>query len=346
LQRGELLERFDQTPRLVQLMWRPLCLAALNTPPERASAQVFLATCCATAWARKAQGLRHAAAARRPAGALFPDRAALVEAHAAARCAAAPRSTRWRRGQTLARRHQRRGRRHLEHLRRRRAGHAAWQAPPCCAPCPAWTPPPGAQLAASPTSRSPPATCNTSRHRLPLPFCALLDDPATGAWGQFVFDRGQLDPAQAGLLAVVISASQRGRRPRPARAGAASRPSWRPFPAARELGQPSWTQVITEKRATFACTPGLQRPGNADRPAGLVLAGDYTASDYPATLESAVRSGWRRRRPGVGGRRLTKSPPQARLPRKNCSLSHAHGAGPAPFGYSSTIEKVLKRQAK
>ncbi|MBC7685718.1 MAG: NAD(P)-binding protein, partial [Bdellovibrionales bacterium] len=39
---SELLERFDQTARLIQLMWRPLCLAALNTPPERAPAQVFL----------------------------------------------------------------------------------------------------------------------------------------------------------------------------------------------------------------------------------------------------------------------------------------------------------------
>jgi hypothetical protein len=49
--------------------------------------------------------------------------------------------------------------------------------------------------------------------------------------------------------------------------------------------------VITEKRATFACTPGLQRPGNDIGLPGLAIAGDYTASDYPATLESAIRSG-------------------------------------------------------
>jgi predicted NAD/FAD-binding protein len=40
---AELLERYDQTPRITQLLWRPLCVAALNTPAERASARVFLA---------------------------------------------------------------------------------------------------------------------------------------------------------------------------------------------------------------------------------------------------------------------------------------------------------------
>ncbi|MCX7220111.1 MAG: FAD-dependent oxidoreductase, partial [Burkholderiales bacterium] len=39
---SELLQRFDQTEKLCRLMWVPLCIAALNTPPERASAQIFL----------------------------------------------------------------------------------------------------------------------------------------------------------------------------------------------------------------------------------------------------------------------------------------------------------------
>jgi len=49
--------------------------------------------------------------------------------------------------------------------------------------------------------------------------------------------------------------------------------------------------VISEKRATFSCTPGLVRPANDLGVPGLALAGDYTAGDYPATLEGAVRSG-------------------------------------------------------
>ena len=49
-------------------------------------------------------------------------------------------------------------------------------------------------------------------------------------------------------------------------------------------------QTIVEKRATFACTPGLQRPGAEVAP-GLYACGDYIAGPYPATLEGAVRSG-------------------------------------------------------
>jgi monoamine oxidase len=50
-------------------------------------------------------------------------------------------------------------------------------------------------------------------------------------------------------------------------------------------------QTITEKRATFACVPNLQRPPTRTALPGLCLAGDYVAGDYPATLEGAVRSG-------------------------------------------------------
>jgi predicted NAD/FAD-dependent oxidoreductase len=47
---------------------------------------------------------------------------------------------------------------------------------------------------------------------------------------------------------------------------------------------------VVEKRATFACTPGLERPAQAIAP-GLVACGDYVQGPYPATLEGAVRSG-------------------------------------------------------
>ena len=60
---------------------------------------------------------------------------------------------------------------------------------------------------------------------------------------------------------------------------------------ARPLPAPSWSRVIREQRATFSCRPGLFRPACATPVRGLWLAGDYVYADYPATLEGAVRSG-------------------------------------------------------
>lgn len=50
-------------------------------------------------------------------------------------------------------------------------------------------------------------------------------------------------------------------------------------------------KLITEKRATFTCTPDMARPDNLTPLPGLYLAGDYTHGPYPATLEGAVASG-------------------------------------------------------
>jgi predicted NAD/FAD-dependent oxidoreductase len=49
-------------------------------------------------------------------------------------------------------------------------------------------------------------------------------------------------------------------------------------------------QTVLEKRATFACTPGLRRPAQRIAP-GLLVCGDYVDGPYPATLEGAVESG-------------------------------------------------------
>ncbi|HWE74018.1 MAG TPA: hydroxysqualene dehydroxylase HpnE [Stellaceae bacterium] len=53
-------------------------------------------------------------------------------------------------------------------------------------------------------------------------------------------------------------------------------------------------QVVKEKRATFAATPAQEsrRPSVATRWTNLVLAGDWTQTGLPATIEGAIRSGF------------------------------------------------------
>ena len=55
---------------------------------------------------------------------------------------------------------------------------------------------------------------------------------------------------------------------------------------------PRW-QIVKEKRATFAATPdqNAKRPGAATRWHNLFLAGDWTDTGLPATIEGALRSG-------------------------------------------------------
>ena len=55
---------------------------------------------------------------------------------------------------------------------------------------------------------------------------------------------------------------------------------------------PPW-QIVRERRATFAATPeqNAKRPGAQTAWDNLVLAGDWTATGLPATIEGAIRSG-------------------------------------------------------
>nr|WP_315257354.1 hydroxysqualene dehydroxylase HpnE [uncultured Duganella sp.] len=291
-----LLERFDQTERLTRLLWRPLCLAALNTPPERASAQVFLNVL------RDSLGAKRRSASdmllpRADLSRLFPEAAAAyIEARdGSVRSGAKVQAIRsiegrlWQldiSGSAV-------GGTWSTYFSGVVIATGASQAAALLHDLPDQD---TGALCGQLTAFEPEAITTIylqydASVKLDLPFYALQDNPFDHHYGQFVFDRGQLDATQAGLLAVIISAS-----------GAAAAQAQELLAEAvavqlavdfqrPELGRPDWFKVITEKRATYACSPGLVRPGNATGLPGLVLAGDYTAGDYPATLESAVRSG-------------------------------------------------------
>jgi len=123
--------------------------------------------------------------------------------------------------------------------------------------------------------------------RLPLPMLALHHSASAPA--QFVFDLGPLR-GMDGTLAFVISGAsawvERGMQATLQATLAQARHAL----AGHLKGELTEVRTMTEKRATFLCTPGLVRPSPriAD---GLFAAGDYVSGPYPSTLEGAVRSG-------------------------------------------------------
>ncbi|HWF94393.1 MAG TPA: hydroxysqualene dehydroxylase HpnE [Xanthobacteraceae bacterium] len=97
--------------------------------------------------------------------------------------------------------------------------------------------------------------------------------------------------AFAGRLSVTVSAGDRLiDTPRETLA----RTLWDEVKAATGLSAalPPW-QIVRERRATFAATPAqdARRPGAGTRWRNLVLAGDWTDTGLPATIEGAIRSG-------------------------------------------------------
>jgi len=97
--------------------------------------------------------------------------------------------------------------------------------------------------------------------------------------------------AKPGILSVTVSAADRLIEES---AEALAPRLWTDVRRAHRLdaAMPRW-RIVKEKRATFAATPAQQllRPEARTRWANLVLAGDWTATGLPATIEGALRSG-------------------------------------------------------
>ena len=122
-----------------------------------------------------------------------------------------------------------------------------------------------------------------------LPFAAAVDSPV-----QWVFDRtGPSGLAAGQYLAVSVSAADDIVDTPAAQLREQFVPALEEiFPAARDARITDFF-VTRERRATFRQEPGCgeKRPGATTRLAGLVLAGAWTNTGWPDTMEGAVRSG-------------------------------------------------------
>ncbi len=274
----ELLAQHGQDAELTQKLWEPLCIAALNTPIHKASAQVLLNVL------RDALNRSRADSdmllPRIDFTALFPQRAAnYVKLHGGKvniSCG-------------------------VEVLRpledgmeittasgTTRFSHVICAAPPAVA---AKLLRPIAALAETV------AQIDSLEHQpiytvyLQYPAHVTLPHAMLGLhqrYSQWLFDKGRIS-GQHGLLAAVISAEGIHQElPQEELAQKVIAELREEFGVAE---QPAWFKVIAEKRATFCCSPNLHRPSQQTALPRLLLAGDYTAGDYPATLESAVLSG-------------------------------------------------------
>ncbi len=273
-----LLERHTQDEKLRRVLWRPLCVAALNTPPAIASAQVFLNVLRDSLDATRAAS--DLVLARVDLSALFPEPAAT---YIEQRGGTVLRSQRVTAIDPLAD-----GFEIEANDRRSRFTHVI------CAIAPHQV---NAFLIGITALSELAATIERLRYQpihsvwLQYPEPVALPAPMLGLTHgliHWVFDRGALC-GQRGLVGAVISAA--GEHQALTQDELGQRVHRELLHLVSGLPAPVWTRVIAEKRATIACTPGLQRPPPVTPLTGFYLAGDYTASDYPATIESAVRSG-------------------------------------------------------
>ncbi len=276
----QLLQAHDQDEGLIRLFWQPLCVAAMNTPIEQACAQLF------------AHVLRDSLGGPRPASQTLIPLTNLGQLW----CEPALRDVSVHLGHRVRELQ-------LDKEGIRMDGQFFDAVVVACPPLAAHrllqalpSAPGSQQLLADLLAMEyvPIATLYLDLERpwnLPHPMLMLED--STGSAGQWMFDHSALKPGGGEtLVSVVISDAVRLQMLDRSTATEAIvqqvREQTRRFGAMPPLRA---TELIIEKRATFAAVPGLRRPAIATPWPALRLAGDWTDTGYPGVLEGAVRSG-------------------------------------------------------
>jgi len=128
----------------------------------------------------------------------------------------------------------------------------------------------------------------------------VVDRPMLGLRGcdvEWVFDKGWLFGRRGTPqhLAFIVSAAYRSSTKKNAELVEAAEAALRRYFPSMAGAKIERTLVLREPTATFASTPETEalRPGPRTEVPGLVLAGDWTDTGLPATIEGAVRSGLR-----------------------------------------------------
>lgn len=276
------LQQHHQTPRLRELLWEPLAVAALNQQPAEAAAEPFLRVlaemfgpnpeAAAVILPNKPLHLAYAEPAR-----------AFIEQHGGCVLTGALARIDIRDGQVAC----------------VRAADLTWMAPAVIAAVPWFAlsdtfdgdlePLASTLQDARETPPSPIVTVNIWFDRV------VMRDPFVGLPGrrmQWVFDKRAVFGESTSHLSLVSSgAADVLRWTNPQLIEHALEELRGAFPAVRGVARVRAT-VIREPKATFSVAPAQPaRPQTRTQVRGLYLAGDWIDTGLPATIESAVRSG-------------------------------------------------------
>lgn len=283
------LERLGQSPRIQAQLWGPLCIAALNTPPDQASAELFMAV------------LRDSLGNEASACDILLPRVGLTQLWPEHLPSAIHRHL----GHTVR---QLRTEPQAVYVDGQRFDSAilATNVPSALRilqsqpPTTAERSEAGRYIQALQAFDYAPIATLTLQLERPwrreAPIRMLHENASIGRYGQWVFNRATFgrETGDQHLVHIVVSdAGPLLRLPREAAVNALLEQLRAEADAQDALPPVLAHEFIIEKRATFLATPGLRRPDNATPWPRLWTAGDWTDTGYPAVLEGAVRSGIR-----------------------------------------------------